>query len=331
VTPIRLPAAPARDARLWGGGLLLLGLLLLASIFVGRYPGDVFRDPLAQQLALNLRLPRALMALLLGMSLGAAGATLQMLFGNPLVEPGFLGVSQGAAFGAALALIFWGSTAIVVQMSALVFALLGLALSYFLARRARFGGIVLRLLLAGVAVSALFSAGLGLLKYLADPLSQLPELTFWTLGALSGINWSRFLGVLPLAGAGLVVMSLMRWRLNLLALDEATAASLGVAVGRERALLLAAAVAAVAAVTSVSGIVGWVGLITPHIARRLVGVDTRRSLPLAMFLGGAFTLICDGLARTLLAGELPLGVLTSFLGASAFLALMLLQNVRVER
>jgi len=317
---------------------LALLVVIVLSLFVGRYPGVMFLSPdrlasdeLAQRLVLNLRLPRVVVAALLGMSLASAGSVLQMILGNPLVEPGFLGVSQGAAFGAAVSIIFLGNSAWLVQGAAIAFAFVGLVFSYLLARRARFGGMVLRLVLAGVAVSALFSSGVGVLKYLADPLRQLPDLTFWLLGALSSITWAHVRAILPLVTIGLVVMYLMRWRLNLLSLDDVTAFSLGITPGRERTILLVAAVAATAAVISTSGIVGWVGLIVPHFARRLLGVDTRYNLPASMLMGGLFTVICDDLARTLLAGEIPLGVLTSLLGALFFIGLMVTQNVRVQR
>jgi iron complex transport system permease protein len=197
-----------------------------------------------------------------------------------------------------------------------------LGISYLLAHRLRYGGWVLRLVLAGIAVSAFFSAGLGLLKYLADPLTQLPEITFWLLGGLASLTWGKLLGVLPVVLAGLALMYLFRWRLNLLALDEQTAFSLGVAPGRERWILILAAVLPTAVLISISGMVGWVGLIMPHIARRLFRADARFSLPASMLLGGIFTMLCDDLARTLLAGEIPLGILTSLFGAIIFLVLM---------
>lgn len=319
--------------------LLTLALLLtfFLSAFFGRYPAPGFlsldrlaADELAQRLLFNLRLPRLVTALLLGMTLSAAGMVFQLLFSNPLVEPGFLGVSQGAAFGAAFAIVFLGGAAIVTQTSAAVFALAGLGFSYLLARRLRYGGWVLRLVLAGIAVSALFSAGLGLLKYIADPLTQLPEITFWLLGGLASLTWNKLLSILPLVLIGLTVMFLFRWRLNILALDEQTAFSLGVPAGRERLLLIFAAVLPTAALISVSGMVGWVGLIMPHIARRAFRADARFSLPAAMLLGGIFTMLCDDIARTLLAGEIPLGIPTSLFGALIFLALMTFQRPKPQ-
>lgn len=312
--------------------LVLLAALVLAagtSIFLGRFPAPglaaplrLLEDPLAQRLILNLRLPRILIAILLGAALSGAGAAMQMLFRNPLVEPGFLGVSHGAAFGAGLAILFLGGTAWAIQGCAAIFALLGLLVSYALAQRLRYGGWILRLVLAGIATSALFSSGLGLLKCMADPLRQLPELTFWLMGGLWAVGWRDVARVLPVVAPALAVVWLMRWRVSLLALGDETAFSLGVAAGRERAGLLIAAVAAVAAVVSVSGIVGWIGLLVPHVARRLVGADARESIPAAMILGGLFGLFCDDLARTLTGGEIPLGLFTSLFGATLFLVLL---------
>jgi iron complex transport system permease protein len=254
-----------------------------------------------------------------------------MIFRNPLVEPGFLGVSQGAAFGAALSIIYLGASPLLIEGMATAFACLALALSYFLARRTRYGGWVLRLVFSGIAVSALFSAGVGVLKYLADPLTQLPDIVFWMLGGLWGVTWSDLLYLLPAVVIGLAVIYLMRWRLNLLSLDDDTGFSLGASLGRERTLVLLAAVAATAAVVSVAGIVGWIGLLIPHIARRCTGADGQRALPASMLLGGTFGLICDDLARTLLPGEIPLGILASLFGACLFIVMMLSRSIRVQR
>jgi iron complex transport system permease protein len=312
---------------------ILLGVTLLAtflvSLFVGRYPQPFLmpirllgEDELARQLVLSLRLPRLCLSLLLGVTLAATGAVMQMIFRNPLVEPGFLGVSQGATFGAALSILWIGSSWSMHTL-AIFFAMAGLFASYILAQRMRFGGWVLRLVLAGIVVSALFSAGTGILKTMADPLTQLPEITFWLLGGLWSATWNKVLHVLPFVIPGLTLVFLLRWRLNLLALDDETAWSLGAAPARERSLLLFGGVAATASLTSVAGIVGWVGLIIPHLARRLFGADSRYNLPGAMLLGGIFTILCDDIGRSLMAGEIPLGILTSLLGAVTFIALMI--------
>ena len=319
---------------------LALGVLavLLVSVFIGRYPEPfwmaprlLFQDQLAQQLVLNLRLPRLLTALLLGMVLAAAGSVLQMVFRNPLVEPGFLGVSQGAAFGAAISILWLNRHPLVIELSATFFGLLALLLSYLLSTRIRYGGWVLRLILSGVAVSALFSAGIGILKYIADPLTELPELTFWLLGGLYSVTWQDFLFVLPFALAGITTVYAMRWRVNLLSLNDDTAFSLGASLSRERIILLVMTVSAAAALTAISGVISWVGLIIPHISRRLFGASAEKSIPAAMLLGGGFTVIADDLARTLLPGEIPLGILTSAIGAGLFIYLMISIGIKVRR
>lgn len=335
----QIPQRPSAVRTLWPLGVALLMVAVL-SLFVGRYPSPfwtpprlLWEDDLATRVVWSLRLPRIVAAMLLGMSLSGAGIVFQTVFRNPLVEPGFLGVSQGAAFGAALAILGLGRGAspFVVEASAMLLALAGLALSYTVARRLQFGGWVLRLVLGGIAVSALFSAGVGIIKYLADPMADLPAITFWLLGDLSGITWQAVLHLLPFVLPGLAVLLVMRWRLNLLGLQDETAFSLGVSLSRERGVLLLSAVAAVAAVTAVAGIVGWVGLLVPHLARRAYGADSRIALPASLLIGGIFVVVCDDVARTMFAGEIPLGIVTSLAGAVGFVLLMTRVTLRVPR
>lgn len=312
--------------------------MAVLSLLIGRYPFPgiaaprvLFEGELASRLIWQLRAPRILAAILVGAGLGVSGLVLQMLFGNPLVEPGLVGVSQGAALGASLLLLLAAPPLWVVQLGAAAGGGLGLSTSLFVARRFRFGGSILRLVLAGIAVSALFSAGVGLVKFAADPLSQLPAITFWLLGGLSAVNWSRLVQILPVVVPALIVLLLRRWRLNLLSLDDRASFSLGAAPSRERVLLLTAATALTAALISLSGIVGWVGLLTPHAARRLVGADARRALPVAALLGSTFVVASDTLARTLILGEIPLGVVTSLIGAAGFIRLLSRNQIRVVR
>ena len=322
---MRRPSPSPRVAWL----LVPLALAMIASALVGRYPAPGFtplrvfvEDPLALRLLLGIRLPRIAAGILLGVSLAGAGAVFQMIFSNPLVEPGFLGVSQGAAFGAALGIVAFHAGPAGVQASALAFGLAGLAGSYFVARAFRYGGWMLRLVLAGIAVSALFSAGVGALKLAADPLGELPEITFWLLGGLWRASWRDVLAVLPAVAAGLGAVLMLRSRLDVLSLDDRVAHALGTSPVRERAALLFAATLAAAAAVSVSGLVGWIGLMAPHAARRLYGASSRKSLPAAMLLGAATVLVCDGMARTLLPAEIPLGIVTAVIGAGGFLGLM---------
>ena len=316
--------------------ILLVGILGL-SIFIGRYPKPflmpfqvLFEDTMAQRLVWNLRIPRIITAALLGATMAVCGTVLQMIFRNPIVEPGFLGVSQGAAFGAAVAILWLGGGRLMIEISASLFALLGLAGSFFLARTIRFGGWVLRLILSGIVISALFSSGLGVLKYLADPLTQLQEITFWLLGGLWSVTWQDLLYVAPVVVIGLLVVYLMRWRLNVLALGQDTAFSLGAETTKERFILLVAAVSATAVLTAVSGIVGWVGLIVPQIARQMFGPNGQFSVPGSMLIGAIFGVVCDNLARTMLAGEIPLGILTSLIGAMMFVVIINRSRIKLR-
>ncbi|MCF7945256.1 MAG: iron ABC transporter permease [Spirochaetia bacterium] len=308
---------------------MVLILLLLVSLFIGRYPNPGFTNPfslfaerISYEIFFNLRFPRILIAILGGAVLGASGFVFQMIFSNPLVEPGFLGVSQGAAFGAAAAILFLDSTSTMIQLSATFFALLGLFLSYNLAKRFHFGGWILRLILAGIAVSALFSSGVGFLKYIADPLSQLPELTFWLLGSLANSTWGHFFSVLPICIISLSIVYVFRWRLNILSLHDRSAFSLGISPYIEKLILLFLATASTAAIISISGLIGWIGLIIPHLSRKIFSSNSRFALPGSMILGSIYMLICDTTARTLLSGEIPIGILTSFFGAFLFIIIL---------
>lgn len=315
-----------------------VALTLLASMFIGRYPKPwlmppslLWTDPLAQRLVFHLRVPRVLAAFFMGMALASAGAVLQAIFRNPLVSSGFMGVSQGAAFGAALSIIFISNSPLAVEVTASIFGLAGLAVSYLLASNIRWGDWVLRLVLAGMVSSALFSSGLGVLKYVADPLKELPDIVFWLLGGLWAVGWDDLLYVLPFIVVGLVVIHLMRWRVNLLSLRDEMAFSLGAAPTRERLIVIVASVMVTAVTVAVAGTVGWVGLIVPHLARRVVGADNQRVIPASMLMGGVFTVVCDNLARTLRAGEVPLGIITSLLGALVFSALFFRRSARLSR
>jgi len=302
----------------------LLGIFCL-SLFLGRYSvnfQELLSSGLASEILFNIRLPRILAAALLGMALAAAGAALQSAFKNPLVEPSLLGVSQGSAFGAALAILFFVNSPVFIEASSTAFGLLALLIAYLLSSSLKYGGKILRLVLAGIAVSAIFSGGVGIIKTMADPLNQLPALTFWLLGGLSGAGWGDLLYMLPLALCGIVALLLLRWRINLLTLRDDVTFSLGTDPGKLRALVVIFAVLAVAAVTSVAGVIAWVGLIVPHIARKIFGADNSRIIPASLILGAGLMIAFDTVARTLTAGEIPLGVVTSLCGAPVFLLLL---------
>lgn len=325
--------------RRWLALLALIGApvaVVVLSFLVGRYPlspGTVARVILAEFLPIQpdwpavvrsvviaVRLPRILGALLIGAGLALSGACYQGVFRNPLVSPFILGVSAGAGFGAALAILYIPTPG-AIAACAFVFGLLAVAVCFALAHLYR-AAPTLVLVLAGVIVGAFFTALLSLLKYAADPESRLPVIEFWLLGSLSGLGWRDVLLLLALLlPAGSVLVGL-RWRLNLLAVGEAEAQSLGVNTVLLRAVVVILATLIAAATVAAAGIIGWVGLVVPHAARILVGADFRRVLPTAAVLGGCYLALVDDLARTVTAAELPIGVLTALVGAPVFALLL---------
>ena len=312
--------------------LMLVVLLLFAiliSLLAGRYPQPgiamaeaITGDPMMLSIIRDLRLPRVLLAIFGGAMLACAGFVFQLLFANPLVEPGFLGVSQGASFGAAATIVFFGYSPILIQVSATFFGLAALVMSYLLAKKFTFGGWILRLVLSGIAVGAFFSSALSIVKLAADPSTSLQDITFWMMGGLYNSTWKYIVSVLPITVVSMMVLLAFRWRINVLSLDDRTAHSIGLSPAKEKALLLFIATVGTTAVVAVSGIVSWIGLIIPHVSRRLFGSDSRFSLIGSMLLGALFMLVCDTLGRTLFFGELPLGVLTSIIGAMLFVLLL---------
>lgn len=288
----------------------------LAALLAGPAAADD-----AAMVVWSLRLPRIAAGLLVGMALSAAGAAYQGMFRNPLVSPDILGVSAGAGLGASLAILL-GLPLPAVQAAAFCGGLLAVGAVYFVAGQVRRHDPVLVLVLAGVAVGTLFGAGISLVKVLADPTVQLPSITFWLLGGLNAVAPSDLALAAPLVAVGLVPMFLLRWRVNLLSLADEEAAALGVNVARLRLTLIAAATLMTAAAVSIAGIVGWIGLVVPHAARLLVGPEFSRLLPASLLLGGGFLVAADTLARTATAIELPLGILTAFVGAPVFLWLL---------
>jgi iron complex transport system permease protein len=324
----------SRTALVAAGAVAALGVVLFAAFAIGRYPvapGDLATllwskvtgaphglPATIETVVFNVRGPRVLAALAVGAALAAAGAAYQSLFRNPLVSPDILGVSSGAAVGAVLG-IFLSLNVLAIQGLAFAFGLAAVALVYVTASAVRGHDPILVLVLAGVVVGALLGAIVALLKYLADPYNQLPAITFWLLGSLAATNRDDVNSAAPLVLAALVPLWLLRWRINLLSLGDEEAKALGVETTRTRIAVIACATLMTAAAVSVAGIVGWIGLLIPHFARLLVGPDFGRLLPTAVILGAAFLLGVDTLARTLARIEIPLGVLTAFVGTPLFL------------
>lgn len=292
---------------------------VLAAFWPGGLSG-VTLSPTDLTVLWNVRLPRVALALAAGASLSAAGAAFQAVFANPLATPDTLGVATGASFGAVLAILL-GLPALGIQAAALAMGLAAVGLVY-LVGQVRGERTVVLLVLAGLVVSSLFSALVSLVKYVADPQNTLPAITFWLLGSLSGTTRRSLALGLPILAVGVGLLLALRWKLNLLALPEEEAASLGVPVKKLRALTVAAAAMITASVVALCGQIGWVGLLVPHAARMLVGSDNRRLLPACLGLGAAFFLGIDTLARCVTASEIPVSILTALVGAPLFIALL---------
>jgi len=317
-------------------------VLFLFSFTIGPYPVpvrtvlEVFLHRLdlvdktwtdmVEVVVLDVRGPRIAAALLIGGALACAGATYQNLFRNPLVSPGVLGVSAGAGLGAAFGIVM-GLPSFGVQCAAFGCGLGAVGLTVWLGRSLDRHAMLV-LVVAGLVVSAFFQALISLLKITADPLNQLPAITFWLLGGLHRMSAAALLGALiPIAVAGLVLHAL-RWQVNTLAAGEDEARTMGVDVPRVRLLLILAATLMTAACVSVSGIIGWVGLLIPHVVRMLVGPSFAAVLPMSALIGGGFLLGVDNVARLPGTTEIPLGILTALLGAPVF-ALLLTRTRRL--
>ena len=313
----------------------LLALFLL-SFVMGRYGvplGQVVRILLSGVLpleqtwtgnmaiaVLNVRLPRILLACLVGCGLSAAGTGYQTVFQNPMAAPDILGASSGACFGAALA-ILTGRSAVMITVFAFLASLLSVALVYLVGNHTR-GNRVVNLLLAGIMVGSLFSACTSYIKLVADPTNQLPQITYWLMGSLSGTRMGTVRFAAVCMAVGLVPLLLLRWRMNLLTLSPDEARAMGVHTDRLRLAVILSSTVLTAAAVSVSGMIGWVGLVIPHLSRRIVGSDCRRLMPMACLFGAAFLLLVDNMARCLTATEIPIGILTAFVGAPFFIYLM---------
>ena len=317
-------------------GLALLAVLMVGSVVVGAFPlalGDIARvlwgalggatqsTDSARAVVLEIRGPRIAAALAVGMALGVAGAALQGVFRNPLVSPDILGVSSGCALGAVVGMLL-GLPLAAMQGLAFAGGLAAAALVLAIGARVRGADPVLTLVLAGVIVGSLFSAGVAFAKTVADPYNQLPAITFWLLGSFAGVLPRDLALSLPLMLIGLVPLVALRWRVDVLALSEDEARALGLDVRRLRIVVIVAATLATAAAVAIAGIIGWVGLVVPHAARLLVGPAFGRVLPVAAILGAAFMLVVDTLCRVIAPTEIPPGVVTALVGTPAFIALL---------
>ena len=309
--------------------------LFFISFMMGRYPVapvDVIKtilspfipslavSPQVTSIVFNIRLPRIIASLVVGASLAVAGASFQGIFQNPLVSPDLLGVSQGAAFGAAIAILL-NMGNFFIQLSAFVFGIISVAITYVISKSYRAGGILL-LVLSGTAVSAFFNALVSGAKFMADPYDKLPQIVYWLMGSLSSVNFDKLaMIVIPLI-IGIAVIMILRWHLNVLSMGDEEAQSLGLNPNNLRILIITACTLVTSAAVSISGIIGWVGLVVPHMTRIIVGPDHKILLPASLSIGASFLLLIDNISRTAISIEVPIGILTAIIGVPIFLYLL---------
>lgn len=319
--------------------LMLVAALIvciLASVALGRYPISLremagillsrivdiepFWRPVQESLLLQHRLPRILLACMVGCCLSTAGAAYQGVFQNPMAAPDILGASSGAAFGAALAILLNLGSSMVVLM-AFACSMITVLVVIYVGNHTK-GKRVTSLVLAGIMISSLVSSGTSFIKMVADPSDQLPAITYWLMGSLNGSTPKDvLLAAIPMV-AGLVPLFLLRWRINILTLGDDEAQTMGVNAKRLRIVVIVCSTLITAASVAVSGVIGWIGLVIPHLTRRMVGNNYKQLLPATMLFGATFLLLVDDISRNLLATEIPIGILTSFIGAPFFIYLI---------
>ena len=331
-----LRAADKRYARRFAvlGAVFLA--VLLGSLLLGRYAlsprqllhmlwtkvtGGAADWPLSDdKVVFAVRLPRVAAAALVGAALAVSGAAYQGMFRNPMVSPDILGASTGAGFGAAVAILL-GAGYFGISAAAFCCGLLAVAAAWLVSRLSRTNQTV-ALILAGMMISSLFSAGTSFVKLVADTQQQLPAITYWLMGSLSSVKDTDVLFLSIPVTLGMVPLLALRWRMNLLTLGEEEAQSMGVNTRRLRGTVIVCATLLTSASVAVSGMIGWVGLVIPHFCRMLFGYDYRRLIPAGALFGASFLLIVDDIARLVTTGELPLGILTAFVGAPLFVYLI---------
>ena len=295
----------------------------LPDAFSAIWEGITGKDLVSDEVyavVVNNRLQRAIQGILVGAALAASGACFQGLFRNPLVSSGMLGVSNGAAFGAALAILLFGNM-FMTSVFSFMFGVVAVGLAYLVGKVSG-SSPTITLVLGGVIVQSIFSALVSLLKYLADPAKELPAITYWNMGSLAGTSAHDLkLAAIPIM-VGIIGMVLFRWRLNVLAMGDREAKTLGLDVGLNKGAVITFATLATAAAISITGVVSWIGLLVPHMCRMVIGSDNRWLIPASISIGGCFLILVDTICRTLTGAEIPLGIVMALVGGPFFIYLL---------
>lgn len=304
-----------------GAGRLSIPPSRIVGILASRVaPVERTWEDFEEAVVWNVRLPRIGMALLVGAGLSLAGVAFQGLFANPLATPDTLGVGAGASFGAAIGILVSDSH-IVVQLFSLGMGLIAMGCTW-LVSKVKESRSILMVVLAGTVTGAFFQAMISLVKYVADPETKLPAITYWLMGSIADVSFKRIAMGTPLLIVGMAVLVVLRWRINVLSLSDDEARSLGVDVKKARWIVIVASTMVTASAVSLCGQIGWVGLVVPHMARMIVGSDHRRTVPMSAALGAGYLLLVDTVARSATSTEIPLSILTAVVGAPFFAVLL---------
>lgn len=300
------------------------GLDELFRVLTGRVAGTESESLVYLETVLyQIRIPRTIVAVCIGIALSTAGACYQGLFKNPMVSPDILGASSGACLGASAAILL-DMDKVGIQLFSFMGGILAVALTYFITEMVtNKQRTILIMVLAGMVTESLFTSLLSITKYMADTENKLPQITFWLMGSLASVTGRDAKILLILAVAGYIPIYLLRWKLNILACGEEEAMALGIDIKKVQGILIFASTLLAAVSVSIAGKIGWIGLLVPHIARLIIGPNYKVLIPVSALLGGIFLLIVDDLARSLMTVEIPLGILTSLCGTPFFLYLLL--------
>lgn len=319
------------------GFFIVFILVFFLSFFVGRYPINPFTlikvllskiFPITQtwnnsveNVIFKIRMPRILSSAIIGAALSISGLSFQGMFKNPMVSPAVLGTSSGAGFGAALGILL-GFSYLSINLMSFLFGLLAVILVTFISSKLM-NEKTLGLILGGIMISSIFTSATSFVKLVADTDDTLPAITYWLMGSLASVRMSDIKFIIIPITLGMIPIVLLKWKLNLLTLDEDEAMSLGINTILLRKIVIFASTLMTAACVSISGNIGWVGLVIPHFTRMIIGCDYRYSIPISILMGSSFLMLVDTISRTITTGEIPLGILTSFIGAPFFLYLMI--------
>lgn len=303
---------------------IILGAVFIIGITVGKYPisiRDIIKilvgldvDPMVRKVFFGLRLPRVLMGLIAGVGLSITGSIYQTIFKNPLATPDIIGVTSGANLGAAIAIVFFSGGTFTIAINAFIGGIVAVYIALFLTRFSR-NNEMLNFILSGIIIGSLAQGLIMLLKFFADPERQLAAMEFWSMGSLAGVTQDKVFAILPFFIIGIILLYIFRWQINILSLSDEEGTSLGINVNAIRWGVILSATLVVSSIVCITGLISFIGLIAPHIARMITKRNDINTTILSGFIGSILLIVADCFARCLAGSEIPISILTTFIGA----------------